>query len=65
MKKNIGKIDSFIRILLAITLFLLMDGQSKNIQIIMGVLAGVLLFTAFSGFCLLYRLFGINTRQSN
>lgn len=64
MKKNIGRTDSIIRIIVAVVLFFFMDEQSNSIQILMAVVAGALLFTAFNGFCLLYKPFGISTRKN-
>jgi hypothetical protein len=64
MKKNIGRTDSIIRIIFAVVLFFFMDEQSNSVQILMAVVAGALLFTAFSGFCLLYKPFGISTRKN-
>jgi hypothetical protein len=64
MKKNIGKIDSAIRIVLAIILLYFMEDQSQDIQLLFAVVAAALIFTALNGFCLLYKPFGLSTRKS-
>lgn len=60
MKANIGTADRTIRIIIGIallSLLFLLDGNARYFGLI-GVLP---LFTAFTRFCLLYRLFGIST----
>ena len=63
MKKNLGRTDSIIRILLAAALAALFFGKlvTGTWGIILLVVAVVLLLTSVAGFCPLYRLFGFNT----
>lgn len=63
MKKNLGRTDRAIRIIIAVGILYFMDQVSGNVQIILGVTAAALLFTALNGFCLLYRPFGLDTRR--
>ncbi len=61
-KKNEGNLDRIIRALLALTLAMLAWFYFSGIlKIVLFVLAFVLVFTAISGFCGLYKLLGINT----
>lgn len=60
MEKNVGGADRVIRFIVGIALIsmlFLVDGGVKWI----GLLGFVMLFTAFVGFCPLYKPFGINT----
>lgn len=63
MKKNVGTIDKFIRILIAIVLAVLFFTNviSGTIGIILLIFAGVLVVTSLIGFCGFYTLVGINT----
>ncbi len=63
MKKNMGKIDKVIRILLAIVMTILYftGTVTGTIGIILLVLAVVFLATSFISFCPLYFPFGIKT----
>lgn len=63
IKKNVGKTDSIIRILIAVVIaILLFTGQVNGaLAIVLGVLGIVLLLTGFLSFCLVYALFGIST----
>ena len=61
MKKNVGKTDQIIRIVLAVvlfSLFFLLDGGARW----WGLLGLVPLVTALAGSCPLYALFGISTK---
>lgn len=63
MKKNMGKLDKIIRILLAgLFLFLYVSGTvSGTLGIVLLILAAVFLLTSLISFCPLYLPFGINT----
>ncbi len=60
--KNESDVDRIIRavvgLLLATASFMYLSGW---LQIVAYVLAVILLFTAITGFCLIYKLFGIGT----
>jgi hypothetical protein len=58
MKCNIGKVDRIIRLLIGLGALVwgIMNGN-----IIADIVGVVLLFTAITGFCLLYIPLGINT----
>ena len=62
MKKNVGKTDKLIR-LFAGVLFALgaVFYTSGVLQIILGVAAFLMFFTAYTSWCYLYTLLGINT----
>ncbi|MDQ7798918.1 MAG: DUF2892 domain-containing protein [Candidatus Edwardsbacteria bacterium] len=63
MKTNESALDRIIRAVLGIALLaagLLMAGPIKWVLL---VLAAIALITAVTGFCLLYRVFGINTNK--
>jgi Protein of unknown function (DUF2892) len=57
MKTNVGKTDKSIRIVLGI----IIAAAGVYYQSLWGLVAIVPLVTAFTGFCPLYSLFGINT----
>jgi len=63
MKRNIGKPDRIIRLIIAllIVILYLTNVISGTTGIILLVFAGILLITSITGFCGLYTLFGINT----
>lgn len=63
MKKNIGKTDRVIRMLLALIIgVLLLTGVLKGSSaIILGIAAAALVFTVITRFCSLYVPFGIST----
>ncbi|MDD3213951.1 MAG: DUF2892 domain-containing protein [Eubacteriales bacterium] len=63
MKKNIGTVDKWIRLVLGLALlsmFLWVPGGAKWF----GLIGLIPLVTALIGFCPLYALFGINTNKS-
>ncbi len=63
MKSNESSLDRIIRVVVGITLLatgLLMTGPIKWTLL---ALAAIALITAFTGFCLLYKIFGINTNK--
>lgn len=63
MKKNMGKMDKIIRILLAIVISVLYFANivTGTIGVILLILGGIFLLTSFISFCPLYAPFGINT----
>ena len=63
MKRNVGKADKLIRIIIGLVLIALFftDVLTGFIGILAVVAAGISLVTAFANFCGLYRLVGINT----
>ena len=63
MKKNMGKIDRIIRMLLAIVVIILyMTGSITGVAaIILGILAFVFIVTSMIGFCPLYVPLKIST----
>ena len=67
MKKNVGKIDKVVRIILAFALIVAavaipLEGVLQYVLIALGV---VFLVTAFVGFCPLYTVVGCNTCAKN
>ncbi len=62
MVKNVGTVDRVIRVfigvLAAIVAFLV---SSTVLKVILAILAIVMFFTAISGYCALYQVFGIST----
>ncbi len=63
MKKNVGKTDKIIRILIAVVLVALYftNVVTGTLGIIFLVAAGISLVTALINFCGLYSLFGMST----
>ncbi|MFW5979573.1 MAG: YgaP family membrane protein [Halanaerobium sp.] len=60
--KNVGQTDKWIRIIIGIVLlsmFFLVEGNARYF----GILGIIPLYTGLSGNCMLYKLFGINTRK--
>jgi hypothetical protein len=63
MKKNTGVIDRIVRVLLAI-LILELDYEniiSETLSNMLLILVCILMFTAITGFCPLYKLIGVST----
>ena len=67
MKKNIGKTDKIIRLLLAAIFIGLFMGKmvTGTAGVILLVLAAVFIATSWISFCPLYVLFGANTCSKN
>lgn len=67
MIKNMGSADKIIRLILAAVFVALYftDIVTGTVGIILLVLAGVFVVTSLTGFCGLYKLFGINTCKVN
>lgn len=57
MEKNVGKADKIIRVILAVVSVYFAYTYSPWIYII----TAILILTALTGFCGLYKVFGINT----
>lgn len=67
-KRNEGILDRIVRVtlgivLLPVGLFLLGALQSSVLGLVVAGLGGIALITGFTGFCLLYIPFGINTLE--
>lgn len=67
MKKNIGTIDSLIRILIAAFILILYTCNfiSGILGIVLLIFGGILVLTSLSNFCPLYIAFGISTSNKN
>lgn len=67
MFNNLGTVDRIIRLILATFLayFGLLIYSGSALGIGLTIAAAVLAMTALAGSCLLYGLFGINTRKQN
>lgn len=63
MKKNEGKLDRIIRVVLGIVLVIALFFVDGALKIILGVIGAVLLITGVLGFCGIYKLLGINTNK--
>lgn len=65
MKKNMGRLDQILRILVAVLIAVLYYTNviSGPWAIGLGVLAIIFIITSFVSFCPLYLPFGINTRK--
>ena len=63
MKANVGSTDKIIRLVLALVavVFAFVTGITSGLGIVLVLVAVVLAATAFTGFCPIYRVFGMNT----
>lgn len=66
MKPNEGDLDRIIRAVVGVALLVVGLWPMAGLQgavwgIVVAVIGAVLLFTAITGFCLIYRLLGIST----
>lgn len=63
MKKNVGRTDMIVRILVAVLIAVLFftNVLSGILAIILGVFAVIMLITGLVGFCPLYTICGIGT----
>ncbi|MCB0537469.1 MAG: DUF2892 domain-containing protein [Chitinophagales bacterium] len=64
LPKNVGKIDKFVRLGLAILISVLISFnviQNTIVALVLLAIAIIFLATSFLNFCPLYTLFGINT----
>ncbi len=66
MKKNMGKADIIIRLIVAAIIAVLFFTHTitGTLGIVLMVLAGIFVLTSLFGFCPLYVVFGINTTCS-
>jgi len=66
MKMNESNVDRIIRVILGVVLLVLGWGGfvSGTLGLIFKILGFIPLITGAAGYCLLYRLFGINTRKA-
>jgi hypothetical protein len=65
MKKNMGSVDRFLRVIIAlgIAALILTKTISGTLAVVLGVLAVVFLLTSLVGFCPLYCPFKISTSK--
>jgi hypothetical protein len=64
MTQNESEIDRLVRAVVGIILLLVGLSVGQGVwQIVLYVLSGVMLITSFTGFCLLYKIFGIVTNK--
>jgi uncharacterized membrane protein len=65
MKKNMGTIDKVIRILIAVVVVILYFTHviSGVLAIVLLALSAVFVITSLFGFCPLYRLLGLSTKE--
>jgi hypothetical protein len=61
MKRNESTLDRIIRIIIGIAALAVSFVVVGPLKIVLIVVAVIALFTALTGFCLLYKLFGIST----
>lgn len=66
MTRNEGTADRIIRILLGLILLYLATAKfTGTLAIVVGVIAVILLITGITGFCALYKLFGVCTLKKS
>ena len=65
MKKNMGKVDRVIRVLVAVIIVVLYFTHviSGTLAVILLILAGIFIVTSLLGICPLYIPLGISTRK--
>jgi len=65
MKKNMGRVDRVIRVLIAVIFLILyfIHVISGTMAVILLILAGAFVVTSLLGFCPVYWLFGLSTRK--
>jgi hypothetical protein len=66
MKKNMGKVDRTIRLIIVVLFaFLYFEGYVTGILgLILLILGGVFVLTSVIGFCPLYKILKVNTRPT-
>jgi hypothetical protein len=64
MKKNVGNLDKWIRIVLGVALLSLLFIIPGGWRWI-GLLGAVLIVTAFINFCPIYAIFGLSTKKES
>ncbi len=67
MKKNIGKIDAVLRILIGIVLAYLFyeNYVSNTLGIFLLTISGIVILTGFARWCPLYKVLNISTYKTN
>jgi hypothetical protein len=60
--QNESDLDKRIRLIIGAIAFLLALFTTGTIQILAFIVAALAIFTGLSGFCLLYKIFGISTK---
>ncbi len=67
MKENVGRIDKVARILVVVGIVVLniMVNVHPILALLLGIAAVVLVFTAVSGVCPLYRLLNLSTKPDH
>lgn len=65
MKKNQSDIERVIRGIVGLALLVFTVYVTGVLQIVLAVVGAVLLATGIIGFCPLYRVFNVNTRDKN
>lgn len=66
MIKNVGTIDKAIRVIVGLFLiyFAVVNySTSMILAIVSGIVGLALIITVFTGFCFLYKIFGVNTNK--
>ncbi|MCE5344234.1 MAG: DUF2892 domain-containing protein [Eubacteriales bacterium] len=63
MKKNVGTVDKWIRIVLGVAILSMLVWVQGDLKWL-GLIGLIPLITAFMGFCPLYLPFGISTNKS-
>ncbi len=61
MKRNENTLDRVIRLIVGLALLGVSLMTAGALKIVLIIVAAIALFTALTGFCLLYRLLGIKT----
>ena len=67
MKKNMGRLDRTIRLILALVFVLLVIARvaQGTAAIVLIILAAILVVTTLMGFCVLYVPLGVSTKPSD
>lgn len=63
MNRNVNTIDRVIRVVIAVLAAFFALSASGAVAVILWLVAVIILGTAAVGFCPLYKLFGISTKQ--
>lgn len=65
MKKNMGTVDRIIRTLLALLVIVLyLTGDISGLAaIVLGLISVIFLVTSFTGFCPMYKMINVSTRN--
>lgn len=64
MHSNMSPVDRTVRVLFAamVAFLILVKFITGTLALVLGIIGGVLLLTAFINFCPLYKIFGISTK---